>query len=75
MACRVGMSTDPVGRIQHWKNKEGHTGSRILATDLTYSEAIIREKQEAKNRGCKYGPGGEHKSGRVWSVYHLWGGI
>ena len=74
MGCRVGMSTDPQERIDHWKEKEGHTHSRILAENLTYSQATDREKEEAEERGCVYGPGGPYVSGNVWSVYHLWGG-
>ena len=68
------MSTNPEERIRYWKAKEGHTGSQILARGLTYDQAIKREKKEAEERRCKYGPGGEYKSGPVWSVYHLWGG-
>ena len=74
MTCRVGMSTDPEERIKYWKDKEGHTGSQILASGLTYDQAQEREKAEAEKRGCKYGPGGGYVSGNVWSVYHLWGG-
>ena len=74
MACRVGMSTDPQERIQHWKDKEGHTHSKILARRLTYEAAQIREEKEAKVRRCRFSPGGRYVSGRVWSVYHVWGG-
>ena len=74
MACRVGMSTNPQERIQHWKDKEGHTHSKILARRLTYAAAQIREERAAKVRRCRSSPGGRYVPGRVWSVYHVWGG-
>ena len=74
MACRVGMSTDPEGRIAYWKQKEGHSGGEILARWLTYDEAEDREKSEAARLGCHHVLGGPYESGRVWSVYHVWGG-
>ncbi len=70
--CRVGMSTDPDARIRYWKNREGHTHSRILASRLTYDGALSREKSEAEARDCNYEGGGRRVQGRVWSVYHLW---
>ena len=74
MVCRVGMSTDPQSRINYWKNKEGHTHSKILAQGLTYNQAQARESSEANARGCRHSGGGQHVSGSVWSVYHVWGG-
>lgn len=74
MACRVGMSTDPQERISYWKKIEGHTGSEILATGLTYEQAHAREELEANRRGCRRSPGGQYVVGPVWSVYHVWGG-
>lgn len=68
------MSTNPKERIDHWKRKEGHTHSRILANGLSYSAAQKREKDEAEHRGCRYHPGGEDNNMRNWSVYHVWGG-
>ena len=75
MRCRVGMSADPEDRIDYWKRREGHTGDEILARHLTYKEAQECEKLEARNRGCFRQGGGKHLPGRVWSVYHVWGGI
>ena len=51
MACRVGMSTSPQDRIAYWKRREGHTYSKILASRLTYDQALAREKREAQARG------------------------
>ena len=68
------MSTSPSERIQHWKNEEGHTGSRILASGLTYDEALKRERSEAQAWACRQSGGGQRVHGRVWSVYHVWGG-
>ena len=74
MACRVGMSTNPKERIEYWKREEGHTDSSILASGLTYEQALEREKKEAEARGCRSSGGGRPVPGRVWSVYHVWGG-
>lgn len=74
MACRVGMSTSPQDRIAYWKRREGHTYSKILASRLTYDQALAREKREAQARGCRYRGGGEQVAGRVWSVYYVSGG-
>lgn len=74
MGCRVGMSTDPQERINYWKRVEGHTHSEILARKLTYVEASSREKTEASRRGCVSHGGGDRVPGRVYSVYHVWGG-
>ena len=73
MACRVGMSTDPEKRIKYWKDKEGHTHSKILASGLTYDEALKREEEEALARGCCQSGRGPRVPGE-WSVYHIWGG-
>ena len=74
MACRVGRYTDPEERIAYWKEQEGHTGGEILASGLTYEEAGARTKAEAERLGCHHALGGPHEPGRVWSVYHVWGG-
>ncbi len=77
MACRIGISTDPQSRIDHWKRKECHTHSRILARALTYDAAQTRETKEAAMRRCRSAPGGDpgsNRNRRVWSVYHVWGG-
>ena len=74
MACRVGMSTDPYESIDYWTQKEGHTHSRILARNLTYEQALAREKKEAEERGCNSKSGGAVLPGRVWYVYLVWGG-
>lgn len=74
MGCRVGMSTTPQERIDHWKRKEGHTHGKILHENLTYRQATAKEKEEAEKRNCKYHPGGAENGQRNWSVYYLWGG-
>ena len=74
MSCRVGMSANPGERIKYWKNREGHTRSKILASGLSYAQAQARERREAGRRGCKSSGGGERKSGNRYSVYHVWGG-
>ena len=74
MGCRVGMSSNPQERIDYWKEEEGHTYGKILASELTYDEAQHREKEEAVNKGCVSSPGGPRIRGRVWSVYYVSGG-
>lgn len=74
MACRVGMSTTPYTRINYWKETEGHTYGKILASGLTYRQALELEKEEAAARGCRASGGGPRKSGKVWSVYYVSGG-
>ena len=68
------MSTDPYSRINYWMAQEGHTSYQILATNLTYDEAIQRERVEALSLGCKQSEGGPFINGRVWSVYRVSGG-
>ena len=72
MTCRIGMSNNPHGRINHWKNN-GYSRGRILANDLTYDEAQKREEEKAKICGshCIQEPGGPRVSGRVYSVYRV----
>ena len=65
MACRVGMSATPEERIKHWKKAEGYTQGSILATGLTYDEALAREKAEATARGCKQSGGEKGRTGLV----------
>ena len=73
MGCRVGMSTSPQDRINFWKAQEGHTNGIVLASGLTYRQALDREKSEAQSRGCYYYGGGSYVSGRIWSVYYVSG--
>lgn len=73
MACRVGMSTDPNERIDYWKRTEGHLAGRVLATGLTYDDALEVERREARRLGCVQAAGGAREGGRVWAVYHVWG--
>lgn len=74
MGCRVGMSTDPEERIRYWKRVEGHTSGRVISKGLTYREAQTKEEEAARSGGCVHAAGGEHKAGRVWSVYKVSGG-
>ena len=73
MACRVGMSTNPQERIDHWKREEGCTSGRVIASGLTYDEAAARERQEAARGGCRQSGGGPRIEGRNWSVYRMEG--
>ena len=74
MSCRVGMSTAPGERIEHWRREEGHTDGEVLASSLCYDEAQALEKKVAKELKCEAAPGGPRIEGRVWSVYCVCGG-
>ena len=72
MACRIGMSSNPKERIDHWRRQcSGRFNSQILASGLTYEEAQAMEEREARRYGCMQAPGGERKPGRVYSVYRV----
>lgn len=73
MACRVGMSTNPQERIDYWKEAEDCTGGYVLHINLTYDQALAKEKEEADARGCRQSGGGPRKEGRIWSVYYMYG--
>lgn len=75
MACRVGMSTSPGARIQYWKNREGHTYSKIPARGLTYKQAQEYKKRVAKAKGCKQSSGGAPVADKVCPVYYVSGGV
>ena len=74
MACRVGMSRYPHTRMQHWKDVEGHTYGKVLHENLTYDQALAKEKEEANARGCHQESGGQRTTTRDWAVYYVSGG-
>jgi len=69
------MSKDPRERIDYWKQKEGYTQGRVIAENLTYDQALDREREEAQHCGpnCNQEPGGpsDNSTDSVWSVYRL----
>ena len=77
MACRIGMSSNPRGRIDHWRaqcsRRNGKFRSKILDSGLTYNEAQALERRKARECGnhCQQESGGERKPGRVYSVYRV----
>lgn len=77
MACRIGMSSNPNGRIIHWRRQCENRGrkfsSKRLASGLTYNEAQNLERRKARECGsrCKQGSGGARKPGRVYTVYRV----
>ena len=73
MACRVGMSTNPNGRIEYWKKIENCTDGHVVESGLTYEEALNAEKRLADQYGCRQSGGGPKIPGRVWSVYYMSG--
>lgn len=75
MGCRVGMAkkANVRGRIDHWKEEEGHTDDEILHENKSYDEATELEKMEAMARGCEYQASGKKDGCDDWCVYHVWG--
>ena len=72
MACRVGMTTDPVERQRHWRGQYPYmTNWQILRSQLTYNEALEWERYYAGLYGCVSHPGGSSVLGRVWSIYYF----
>ena len=77
MTCRIGMSSNPGGRINHWRNqcenRDGKFSSNKLASGLTYDEAQALERRKARECGnhCQQESGGERKPGRVYTVYRV----
>ena len=74
MGCRIGISKTPTVRIQYWQEKEGHTGGQILASGLTFDEALDRAQLEAEKLPCRQSAGGVRDRTSRWSVYLVWGG-
>ena len=74
MTCRVGMSSNPLERIAHWRRKcTGKFSYDFLASGLTYEEAQAREKIEARKCGpaCVQEPGGQRVLGSKYTVYRV----
>lgn len=72
MPCRVGITTNPEERKQHWQNQHPTLRNwQILATYPTKSQAQQRETQEAASRGCQASPGGAGPEVATWSVYYF----
>ena len=70
MACRIGTTTDLTTMRAYWKSQHPQLRNwKILASALSYYEALNREKVEALNRGCVYTPRAHYVEGNVWSVY------
>lgn len=70
MPCYIGMSTDVGSRLTaHRRAYPAIRNSRIIASGLTYDEALARERSAAQRMGCHQSGGGLRVDGRVWSVY------
>ena len=73
MACKVGITIDPVSERAHWKSRYPNSfkGWKVLAHQMTYAQALSREGREARERGCTAEVAGACIDGRIWSVYHF----
>lgn len=74
MTCRVGMSSNPRARIGYWRRQcPGRFKAWILASGLTYREALAMERAVARKCGpaCIQEPGGRPVSGAVYSIYRV----
>ncbi|MCY4571924.1 MAG: hypothetical protein OXF01_03905 [Gemmatimonadetes bacterium] len=73
MACRVGMTTNLVGRKRYWEGQHPLTLAnwRVLETHHTKTAAQAAEIRLANAHGCIYGPGGDGPEHAVWYVYYF----
>ena len=74
MACRIGMATNVVERVQELKDSKdvpNNARYQILASGLTYTDANAMEQDERQRTGCTGSPGGRFVSGSVWNVYRI----
>ena len=69
MVKRVGITTDPEERRQHWENEHPSLRQwKIVFKGLTYEQAQEEENLYI-NKGYQGHPGGEKKPGSIYSVY------
>ena len=72
MACRVGITTDPDERRQHWESIYPDLRNwTIVGTFGTKSAAQDLETRHARQHGCDSHPGGAGPEHGNWSVYHF----
>ena len=70
--CRVGMTTDLQARRSAWRAQYPNLRNwQILASGLTYDEALRVERLEAERRGCESSGGGPRNNQSNWSVYYF----
>lgn len=74
MACRVGITTDPEGREQYWKQEHPTLRNwKIIAKYASKSAAQAREDTEAEERNCVAHAGGDDPddANALWHVYYF----
>ncbi len=70
MACRVGITTNPIGRRRYWASRYRTLRNwRIVGRYSTKTAAQRRENQIARIRGCVAAPGGRGPQRATWYVY------
>lgn len=72
MACRVGMTTDPITRKAYWSSIHPTLRNwNIVAEYDSKSKAQVFETEYSRLRGCVAGPGGEGPEYAKWYVYEF----
>ena len=71
MPCRVGITTNPIGRKSQWDNKVVRSKKwRIIGKYRSKDKAQAHESRYAKRTGCRSVAGGPSKPG-MWYVYRF----
>ena len=72
LACRVGITTDPVERNAYWESQyPGLNGWEVLTTHGSKSAAESAEGTAARIRGCLPHAGGPDGEGSTWYVFYF----
>ena len=72
MACRIGITTDEVGRRQYWEGVHPTLSNwQILSRHRSKSEAQQQENLLAVKYGCVSSPGGAGPEIGNWAVYYF----
>ena len=69
----MGITTDLVSERAHWGGRYPNSfkGWKVLARQITYTEALSRVGKEAQDRGCRAEVAGARIAGRIWSAYYF----
>lgn len=76
MTCRIGMTTDVpkrVRRLKAFRHVPVEATLTILASDLTYEDALRKEASLRTECGyhCEGADGDRRVAGPVWTLYRL----
>ena len=73
MVCRVGITTDLIGRRADWESKYPRTfrNWQVVETHYSKSQAQARETMLAGEWDCESHPGGDGPEDATWYVYYF----